>query len=106
MAASDDTKIRAAKAFGIDASRREEPIPTVDGVDIYAEDDPTVQEWFAEITPSLHDVGRYIYKLFPFLSWIGKYNLTWFVGDLIAGEYNHSFGDRAKSPSSAVYTSG
>lgn len=81
-----DKKLLAAKAFGIDAARPEEPIPPVAGVDIYSEDDPTVAEWAAELVPSLRDVGRYFYNLFPFLSWIGKYNLTWFLGDLIAGE--------------------
>lgn len=83
---SQEKKLQAAKVFGIDASRPEEPVPPVAGVDIYTEDDPTVAEWLAEITPSLGGISRYFYKLFPFISWIGKYNWTWFLGDLIAGE--------------------
>lgn len=81
-----EAKAIGYKVFGIDPPHPEEPIPEVAGVDIYSEDDPTVTEWLVEMVPSLRDVGRYFYNLFPFLSWIGKYNLTWFTGDLIAGE--------------------
>lgn len=79
-----------AKVLGIDAKRPEEPIPPIANADPYAEEDPTVAEWAREHTPGLRDAGRYVYNLFPFLSWIGKYNWTWFLGDFIAGEYNHS----------------
>lgn len=82
-----EKKLKVAKVFGIDASRPEEPVPPIANADPYAEDDPTVLEWASELTPSLSDVGRYIYNLFPFLSWIGKYNWTWFLGDFIAGKY-------------------
>jgi sodium-independent sulfate anion transporter 11 len=80
-----DIKSRVAKVFGIDASRPEEPIPSIANADPYAETDPTVGEWAREHTPTLRDAGRYVYNLFPFISWIGKYNLTWFLGDMIAG---------------------
>ena len=52
----------------------------------YLEQEPTTAEWFKEITPSWHDVGRYFYRLFPFLSWITRYNTQWLVGDLVAGK--------------------
>ncbi|RDW61796.1 SLC26/SulP family anion transporter [Aspergillus mulundensis] len=51
----------------------------------YVEPEPTAAEWFAEITPSWRDVGMYFYRLFPFLSWITRYNRTWLIGDLVAG---------------------
>ncbi|KAL4902315.1 hypothetical protein BDW74DRAFT_158346 [Aspergillus multicolor] len=51
----------------------------------YVEPEPTAAEWFAEITPSWRDVGLYFYRLFPFLSWITRYNRTWLIGDLVAG---------------------
>ncbi|RAK72067.1 SLC26/SulP family anion transporter [Aspergillus fijiensis CBS 313.89] len=51
----------------------------------YLEQEPTTAEWFKEITPSWHDVGRYFYRLFPFLSWITRYNTQWLIGDLVAG---------------------
>jgi sodium-independent sulfate anion transporter 11 len=85
MAGKDQTKLKVAKVFGIDARRPEEPVPSIHNADIYLEEEPTVAEWAAEHTPTLRDVGRYIYNLFPFISWIGKYNWTWFLGDFIAG---------------------
>lgn len=54
--------------------------------DTYVEPEPTTAEWIREHLPTLHDVGRYFLNLFPFLQWIGRYNLQWFLGDLIAGK--------------------
>lgn len=86
MAATDkNTKARVAKVFGIDISRPEEYVPDLSDTDLYVEEEPSVREWIEEITPSLADVGRYFYNLFPFLHWIGNYNLTWLLGDAIAG---------------------
>ncbi|GAT27372.1 sulfate transporter [Aspergillus luchuensis] len=51
----------------------------------YLEPEPTTAEWLKEICPTWHDVLMYFYNLFPFLSWITKYNLQWFFGDLVAG---------------------
>lgn len=31
------------------------------------------------------ETKHYLVRLFPFTNWIGNYNLTWFLGDLIAG---------------------
>ncbi|KAK0388873.1 hypothetical protein NLU13_5116 [Sarocladium strictum] len=53
--------------------------------DVYIEEEPTVKEYLQEIAPSWNDVYNYVYRLFPFISWIGKYNLTWALGDTIAG---------------------
>lgn len=79
-------KERVAKALGFRTEDRDSDIPSISNADPFIEREPTVQEFLEEITPSLHDVGQYFYHLFPFLSWIGKYNFTWFIGDLIAGE--------------------
>ncbi|KAH0527090.1 hypothetical protein TsFJ059_002130 [Trichoderma semiorbis] len=78
-------KERVAKALGFRTEDRDSDIPSISNADPFIEREPTVQEFLEEITPSLHDVGQYFYHLFPFLSWIGKYNFTWFIGDLIAG---------------------
>ncbi|OJJ47828.1 hypothetical protein ASPZODRAFT_151268 [Penicilliopsis zonata CBS 506.65] len=51
----------------------------------YTEEEPSSAEWIVEQLPSLQDLGHYFYSLFPFLQWIGRYNLQWFVGDLVAG---------------------
>jgi solute carrier family 26 (sodium-independent sulfate anion transporter), member 11 len=54
--------------------------------DTYMEPEPTTAEWIAEYVPSLQDVGHFFYNMFPFLKWIGRYNLQWFIGDLVAGK--------------------
>ncbi|PYI03657.1 sulfate transporter [Aspergillus sclerotiicarbonarius CBS 121057] len=51
----------------------------------YLEPEPTSGEWIREVWPSRRDVAEYFYRLFPFLSWITRYNLQWFYGDLVAG---------------------
>ncbi|KAL1997870.1 hypothetical protein VTN02DRAFT_533 [Thermoascus thermophilus] len=53
--------------------------------DTYVEPEPTTAEWVGEHIPSFRDIGQYILSLFPFLNWIARYNLQWFMGDLIAG---------------------
>ena len=80
------TKARIEKFLGVNHIEAEERAPSISNADPFIEREPTVGEFLREITPSLHDVGLYFYNLFPFLSWIGKYNFVWFVGDLIAGE--------------------
>lgn len=51
----------------------------------YLEPEPTSLDWVKEHTPSLRAWGLYFYSLFPFLSWITRYNWQWFLGDLVAG---------------------
>lgn len=51
----------------------------------YHEDDPSVAEWFKELVPSSAGVAEYISELFPSAQWIRRYNVSWLVGDLIAG---------------------
>lgn len=89
-----------AKALGIkvpyrdplgaraDPVTRGESMFSVGTIDTYSylEPEPTSAEWLKEISPSWQDVGRYFYNLFPFLSWITRYNLQWFLGDMIAGK--------------------
>jgi sodium-independent sulfate anion transporter 11 len=53
---------------------------------IYTKKRPTLIEQGQE---NLHNIPKYSVKyvksLFPTAQWIGRYNLTWFSGDLIAG---------------------
>ncbi|KAJ5198143.1 sulfate transporter [Penicillium cinerascens] len=58
---------------------------TGNGRHAYVEPDPTAGEWIKSHTPTTKQVGRYFYNIFPFIHWIGYYNLQWFIGDLIAG---------------------
>lgn len=52
----------------------------------YYEHEPTVGDWFRGLIPTLPQVRRYVWDLFPFLHWIGYYNVQWLIGDLVAGE--------------------
>ncbi|KAL1651252.1 hypothetical protein SLS58_000591 [Diplodia intermedia] len=91
--ASSKVTTGLAKVLGIKLDEREhgdsltrgESVFSVSSADTYVEDEPTVGEWFREITPSGGDLWRYVRSLFPFLHWIGNYNLQWLYGDLVAG---------------------
>lgn len=74
------------KFIGADHHEPEEKAPSITNADPYVELEPTVGEFLSEITPSAHDLAEYLWSLFPFLSWIGKYNWVWFLGDFIAGK--------------------
>lgn len=64
---------------------RGESVFSVTSADTYVEQEPTVAEYFKEITPTPTDMKNYVYGLFPFVHWIGKYNVQWLIGDLVAG---------------------
>jgi sodium-independent sulfate anion transporter 11 len=76
---------KVAKVFGYEPKEKYDDVPPLTNADTYLEPEVSVNEFLAEIIPSLNDVGRYVYNLFPFVHWIGKYNWTWGLGDLIAG---------------------
>lgn len=54
----------------------------------YLEPEPTTMEWIQDHIPTARQVGLYFYNLFPFLRWITRYNLQWFLGDLVAGQFD------------------
>jgi hypothetical protein len=66
--------------------RRGESVFSIQTADTYVEQEPTAVEWMHDTLPNGHDLARYARSLFPFLSWIGFYNLQWLLGDLVAGE--------------------
>ncbi|CAI7569000.1 unnamed protein product [Penicillium bialowiezense] len=51
----------------------------------YFEHEPTAADWFRGHTPTVPQVRRYVWNIFPFLHWIGHYNVQWLIGDLVAG---------------------
>lgn len=51
----------------------------------FFEDGPTASEWLRDQIPTRQEAGVYVKSLFPFLSWMGHYNLQWFSGDIVAG---------------------
>jgi solute carrier family 26 (sodium-independent sulfate anion transporter), member 11 len=69
-----------------DPVTRGESIVSIGTSDTFVEEQPSTADFFREITPSRHDIARYFWSLFPFLSWIGHYNSLWLVGDLVAGK--------------------
>lgn len=71
--------------------RRGESVFSVQTADTYVEDEPRSADWVREVVPSGHDLIQYVRSLFPFLHWIGRYNLQWLAGDLVAGmEFVHN----------------
>lgn len=52
----------------------------------FVEDPPLVLDYLHELLPSGKQLYAYLLSLFPFLSWIGHYNLQWLIGDLVAGK--------------------
>jgi sodium-independent sulfate anion transporter 11 len=59
---------------------------SLSGVERYSEQDPSIRDFIHEHWPTGSGVAKYIRSLFPFLSWIFHYNLTWLLGDFIAGK--------------------
>ncbi|OAL07651.1 sulfate permease-like protein [Phaeosphaeriaceae sp. SRC1lsM3a] len=70
---------------GSDRITRGESVFSIDSADTYVEREPTTIEWLQDTLPNGHDLGQYLYSLFPFVHWIGRYNLQWLIGDLVAG---------------------
>lgn len=68
-----------------DKITRGESVFSVSSADNFVEEEPTVWEWVKDTTPTGKDVATYGRNLFPFTKWIGRYNLQWLYGDLVAG---------------------
>ena len=80
---------RVKRLFGIDPEDR---INDQDKFDdgSFVEKEPTMKDVIEYIVPTLPGVQRYLRELFPFWNWIFHYNLTWLLGDIIAGECRRS----------------
>jgi sodium-independent sulfate anion transporter 11 len=52
----------------------------------YIETEPSIKDLLLDFMPTLPGLIRYLHELFPFLGWIFHYNLTWLLGDVIAGK--------------------
>ena len=72
--------------LGLDQFYPHEEIPHIPNADSFFEHEPSVGDYLRQHRPTFRAAGSYLYRLLPFLDWIGKYNWTWFLGDLIAGE--------------------
>ncbi|KAJ2979976.1 hypothetical protein NUW58_g7067 [Xylaria curta] len=81
-----------AKALGIKLEEPEtervtrgESIFSIQTADSFFEEQPTVKEVISALIPTRRGIWNYILSLFPFVSWIGFYNVQWLIGDLVAG---------------------
>lgn len=86
-----------AKALGIklknDDPYREEletPGASMKSDHTFVEEPPLVLDYLSGLIPSGQQLYEYLLSLFPFLSWIGHYNLQWLIGDLVAGKHGRS----------------
>lgn len=66
---------------------RGESIFSNQSANTFVETEPTTIEWVREVLPGGRDVVQYARSLFPFTYWIGRYNLQWLLGDLVAGRF-------------------
>ncbi|KAJ5265624.1 hypothetical protein N7524_006642 [Penicillium chrysogenum] len=74
-----------AKLLRIDLGPTLPVVTDETGTYSYYEHEPTVGGWLRGHMPTTPLVRRYIWGLFPFLHWIGYYNVQWLIGDLVAG---------------------
>ncbi|KAK3902377.1 sulfate transporter family-domain-containing protein [Staphylotrichum tortipilum] len=81
---STTTADRVKRFFGIEPDQIVND-PTLYDDGSYIEEDPSVMEALFELFPTIPGILNYLKELFPFLGWIFHYNLTWLLGDFIAG---------------------
>ncbi|KAJ9614509.1 hypothetical protein H2200_002646 [Cladophialophora chaetospira] len=80
-----------AKVLGIktdyrkDAVTRGESTYSVSTADTYVEEEPHSIDWIKDLFPTGRQWAVYFRSLFPFTHWIGRYNVQWLIGDLVAG---------------------
>jgi len=53
---------------------------------LYIESEPSTKDFVRGLLPTRTGIINYLKELFPFVNWIFHYNLTWLLGDIIAGE--------------------
>lgn len=69
-----------------DEVTRGESVLSMQTSDTFVEEEPSTGKFLEQLLPSRPQFVEYLWSLFPFLSWIGHYNLQWLAGDLVAGE--------------------
>lgn len=71
-----------------DRISRGESVFSISSADTYVEEEPTAAQWIAEVAPGPRQLVSYARSLFPFTSWITRYNSQWLLGDLVAGKHS------------------
>ena len=83
--------IKLNNGLSSDDVTRGESFVSIETADSFIEKEPTSGEWVRGHLPSGHDLLVYMRPLFPFTYWIGRYNLQWLLGDMVAGNSPPSF---------------
>lgn len=81
-------KLQYRDPQGLDDISRGESVYSVSSADTFVEQEPTTWEWITSIIPTGRGILHWAYHLFPFVHWIGRYNLQWLSGDLVAGKFS------------------
>lgn len=68
-----------------DEVTRGESVLSMQTTDTFVEEEPSTTKFVADLVPSRSQITAYLWSLFPFLHWIGHYNLQWLAGDVVAG---------------------
>ena len=79
-------KLQYRNPTGQEGLTRGESVYSVSSADTFVEQEPTSLEWISSVAPTPHTFTNWLYHLFPFTHWIGRYNVQWLIGDLIAGQ--------------------
>lgn len=80
---------RAKRFFGIDPEQKLDDSAYYDD-GAYLEKEPSSKDALLSIIPTRKGIVAYLRELFPFVNWIFHYNLTWLMGDIIAGGFAFS----------------
>lgn len=88
-------KLQYRNPTGQEALTRGESVFSVSTADTFVEEEPTSLEWISQVAPTPRTFANWAYHLFPFTHWIGRYNGTWLIGDLVAGQWHLPFWVRA-----------
>jgi len=79
-------KLQYRNPTGEDHLTRGESVFSVSTADTFVEEEPSSLEWIRQVAPTRRTFLNWAYNLFPFTHWIGRYNGTWLIGDLVAGQ--------------------
>lgn len=84
-------KLQYRNPTGQEGLTRGESVFSSSTADTYVEQEPTSLEWITEVAPTTRTFLNWAYHLFPFTHWIGRYNGTWLIADLVAGQSHFPF---------------
>ena len=79
-------KLHYRNPTGQEDLARGESVFSSSTADTFVEQEPTSLDWISEVAPTTRTFLNWAYHLFPFTHWIGRYNGTWLIADLVAGQ--------------------